>query len=125
MLKSLLTMLLAVFLLIGATFAEQIIVQNTFKEFEEVIEQTYAKLMGDYPSKLDANGLEKFWLEKKRRLHVWIPHSEIKEIDLWVSECVAYTQSQNFKEAVCKLEVLKTLTSQIPNNFSLKLENLF
>ena len=125
MLKSVLTMLLAVFLLIGATFAEQIIVQNTFLEFEEVIEQTHAKLMAESPSKLDADGLESFWLEKKRKLHVWIPHAEIKEIDLWVSECVAYAQSSDFKEAVCKLEVLKTLTSQIPKNFSLKLENLF
>ncbi len=125
MLKSVLTMLLALFLLLGATFAEQITVQNTFDDFCTVIEQTQSKLSGENPSKLDADALEDFWLDKKQRLHAWIPHAEIKEIELWVSECVAYTQIEDFEEAYTKLDVLKTLAMQIPKNFSLKIENLF
>ena len=125
MIKSLLTMLLALFLLLSATFLEQIIVQNTFEDFAVVIEQTQTKLASENPSKLDADGLQNFWLEKKRKLHVWIPHTEIKEIELWVSECVAYTQIEDFDEAYTKLDVLKTLAMQIPKNFSLQLENLF
>ncbi len=125
MIKSLLTMLLALFLLIDATFAEQIIVQRTFDEFTVIIEQTQTKLSSENPSKLDADGLENFWFDKKQKLHVWIPHTEIKEIELWVSECVAYTQIEDFDEAYTKLDVLKTLAMQIPKNFSLQLENLF
>lgn len=125
MLKTLLTMLLALFLLIGATFAEQYVVQENFKNFNAVIEQTQAKLHSSSPSTQDAEGLEDFWLETKHDLHAWIPHTEIKEIDLWVSECCAYTKLGMYDEASTKLEVLKTLANQVPHNFSLLIENLF
>ena len=125
MLKSLITMLCALFLLICANFSEQIIVQKTFDEFYQIIEATQSKLQGETPTLSDSESLEDFWLDKKRSLHVWIPHTEIKEIDLWVSECVAYTRLGQFDEAITKLDVLKVLASQVPHNFSLLLENLF
>ena len=125
MLKSLITMLCALFLLICANFLEQITVQKTFDEFYQIIEATQSKLQGENPTLSDSESLEDFWLDKKRNLHVWIPHTEIKEIDLWVSECVAYTRLGQFDEAVTKLDVLKVLASQVPHNFSLLLENLF
>lgn len=125
MLKSLITMLCALFLLICANFSEQIIVQKTFDEFYQIIEATQSKLQGENPTLSDSESLEDFWLDKKRSLHVWIPHTEIKEIDLWVSECVAYTRLGQFDEAITKLDVLKVLASQVPHNFSLLLENLF
>ncbi|MBQ3572366.1 MAG: DUF4363 family protein [Clostridia bacterium] len=125
MLKSLITMLCALFLLICANFLEQITVQKTFDEFYQIIEATQSKLQGENPTLSDSESLEDFWLDKKRNLHVWIPHTEIKEIDLWVSECVAYTRLGQFDEAITKLDVLKVLASQIPHNFSLLLENLF
>ena len=125
MLKSLITMLCALFLLICANFLEQITVQKTFDEFYQIIEATQSKLQGENPTLSDSESLEDFWLDKKRNLHVWIPHTEIKEIDLWVSECVAYTRLGQFDEAITKLDVLKILASQVPHNFSLLLENLF
>ena len=67
MLKSVLTMILALFLLLGATFAEQITVQNTFDDFCTVIEQTQSKLSGESPSKLDADALEASRLDTPRR----------------------------------------------------------
>lgn len=125
MIKSIITMVVALGILVGANFYEQIYVQNTFDQFYEVIEQTQSKLQANSPSLSDSEGLEDFWLAKKRNLHVWIPHTEIKEIDLWVSECCAYTRLGDFEEAITKLDVLKILASQVPHNFSLLIENLF
>ena len=125
MTKTLLTMLLAVILLISCTVIEQNTVKKTFEEFDCLVCVTQEKLKSESPSVLDSEGLFDFWFEKKRLLHVWIPHAEIKEIDLWISECSAYTKLGMFNEAITKLDVLKMLSKQLPHNFSLKIENLF
>ncbi len=125
MIKSLVTMFIAIALLFCAITAEQKTVNQSFEEFKKIIYVTQKKLESENPTPNDADGLRDFWLEQKRKLHAWIPHSEIKEIDLWVSECSAYTKIGKFDEACTKLEVLKTLSVQTPFNFLLLIENLF
>ena len=125
MIKSILTTALAILILLGAGIFENYQVSKTFLTFNEFLQQTQLKLESESATVLDCEALEKFWLEKKRTLHVWIPHNDIKEIDLWMAECVAYTRAGDFTEAVCKIKVLKILASQVPFNFTLKLENIF
>ena len=125
MLKSVITTLLAIILFFVASFFEQRYLKKTFDEFYTIIEKTEIKLSGENPSNEDAEGLKIFWLEKKRRLHSIIPHNDVKEIDLWVSECSAYTQKSMYDEALSKLEVLKTLAVQVPSALIFKFENIF
>ncbi len=73
----------------------------------------------------DVSALQNFWLEKKRSLHVYVPHAELKELDLWISEALTYAEYGKNDEAIAKLVVVKTLCEQIPKTFSLKIENLF
>ena len=73
----------------------------------------------------DALAVQKNWLTHKEHMHVFIPHTEIKEIDLWLSETVSYVKSQNWEEARAKIEVLAELVEQIPHTFRFRLENLF
>ena len=109
MLKSVITTLLATILFFCASFAEQKYIKKTFSELYQIIEKTEIKLSGEKASQEDAESLKIFWLEKKRTLHVIIPHNDVKEIDLWVNECSAYTQKSMYTEAISKLQVLKTL----------------
>ena len=125
MLKSVITTLLAIILFLMASFFEQRYLKKTFDEFYLIIEKTEIKLNGENPSNEDAESLKIFWLEKKRRLHAIIPHNDVKEIDLWVSECSAYTQKSMYDEALSKLEVLKTLAVQVPYALIFKFENIF
>jgi len=125
MIKSIFTTLIAILVLIGASIWESKQINNTFDTFYDFLEQSEQKLKSESASPLDLKVLEDFWLDKKRSLHVWIPHNDIKEIDLWVSECVAYTEAKKYDEAICKIEVLKVLAKQVPNTFILKLENIF
>lgn len=125
MLKSALTTLLAVFLLFEASFLEQKYLAKTFNDFYQIIEKTQIKISSSNPSIEDAEGLKIFWLKNKKRLHAVIPHNDVKEIDLWVSECSAYTKLGMFEEAICKLEVLKTLAKEVPASFILRFENIF
>jgi hypothetical protein len=57
-------------------------------------------------------------------LHVFIPHTEIKEVDLWLSESVTLVQNKKWEDALSKVEVLRELAEQIPKTFTLKIENV-
>lgn len=125
MVKTIVTTVLAITILLCAGFLENKQVNEVFNEFYVFLECTEEKLNNKTATALDTEILEKFWLKKKRTLHIWIPHNDIKEIDLWMAECVAYTNEKDYDEALCKIKVLKVLTKQVPFNFILKIENVF
>ena len=85
----------------------------------------YEKVEEEYANREDVLAVQKSWLKKKSRLHVFIPHNEIKEIDLWLSESVTLVEKEKWEDALSKIEVLKELTEQIPNTFKVTIENIF
>lgn len=125
MVKSLISLTCALALLFAAAAYETNYVKNTFEVFTIYLEQTQQKLETQTATTEDARALLNFWTTKKRGLHLFIPHNEIKEIDLWLSECAAFTEEKNYPEAKSKTVVLLQLAKQIPNAFTLKIENLF
>lgn len=125
MTKSIFTTLLALAVLFSAAFAENKKITNTFDGFYSFLEQTEIKLNRNQLTLQDAYALKDYWLTKKRTLHIWIPHNEIKEIDLWIGETIAYAKIKKYDEVLTKVQVLKLLCKQIPTIFSLKPENVF
>lgn len=125
MVRSLISTACALAILFGAAAYETSFIKNTFSTFSVYLKQTEEKLENEQATPADATALLNFWLNKKRKLHIFIPHNEIKEIDLWLSECVAFTEEGNFPEAKSKIVVLLELSEQIPNTFLLKIENVF
>lgn len=125
MVKSIISGACALIILLAAAFYEGTYVKNTFDTFHVYLQQTNEKLELKTACAEDARALQRFWLEKKRALHVFIPHNEIKEIDLWLAECSAFTAAGNFEEAQSKITVLICLCEQIPKTFLLKAENIF
>ena len=125
MIKSIFTTIIALSILFSASLLEGNYISKTFNTFYNFLEESEIKLEDKKATLQDLEILENFWLDKKRLLHVWIPHNDIKEIDLWIAECVAYVKAQNYTEAINKIKVLKLLARQIPNTFLLKFENIF
>lgn len=125
MVKSIVSGACALIILLAAAFYEGTYVKNTFNAFYVYLQQTDEKLQLKTATREDALALQNFWLEKKRTLHVFIPHNEIKEIDLWLAECAAFTAAGDFEEAKSKITVLLCLSEQIPKTFLLKTENIF
>lgn len=125
MVRSLISVACALAILFGAAAYETKYIKSTFSTFSVYLKKTEEKLEKEEATPADANVLMNFWLDKKRKLHIFIPHNEIKEIDLWLSECVAFTEEGNFPEAKSKIVVLLELCEQIPNTFLLKIENVF
>ncbi len=125
MVKSAVSMIIvAVLLTVGALF-EADFVHRQFSEFDEVLSVLYEKVNEQTAVEDDVYAVQKNWLDKKKYLHVFIPHNEIKEIDLWLAEAVKLVRDEEWHDAVSKVEVLKELSEQIPKTFSVTWENIF
>ena len=114
----------AVILTVGAIY-ETNFVKKQFTDFSAAIDCVYEKVDEKIATEDDVYALQKSWLEKKRYLHIFIPHNEIKEVDLWLAESIKLVRDEKWEDALSKMEVLKELAEQIPKTFKVSPENIF
>ncbi len=124
MVKSVISVIVATALIAFGAIWENVKLNNAFNELIVCIDEINLKLEDGTASKDDILSLQSLWIKKKEGLHVYIPHTEIKEIDLWIAEATTYVVYGKNDEALAKLEVVKELCEQIPKTFSVRLENL-
>ena len=124
MVKTTISIIAVICLLVTFSIYEQLFVSKQFDEFHGVLQTLYVKIEDNTASSDDVYAVQKNWLDKKRFLHAFIPHNEIKEIDLWLSEAVTLVRDKEWNDAISKVEVLKELCEQIPKTFSLSWENV-
>jgi hypothetical protein len=125
MVKTFVSMLvISVMLLVGAYF-ESNFINRQFDEFHSVLSVLYDKIDEETAVMDDVYAVQNNWLDKKRWLHAFIPHNEIKEIDLWLSESATLVRDKEWADAISKIEVLKELCEQIPKTFRISWENIF
>ena len=124
MVRSIISMLcVAIILALGAIY-ENNFVTRQFDEMHTVLQTLYEKVDEKSATQDDVYAVQENWLEKKRFLHAFIPHNEIKEIDLWLSESATLVRDKEWSDAISKIEVLIELTEQIPKTFRLSWENV-
>lgn len=124
MVKSIISTILATVLLVSLSFIEQTVINNTFFELKENLSVVYAKTENQTAIKDDILAYQKFWIKKKEYLHVFIPHNEIKEMDLWIGESCTLIENKKYEDALSKLDVVMELIEQIPKTFALRVENV-
>lgn len=117
------TAIVALLLILGAIY-ETNFVQRQFNEFNVVVAELYEKTDNHIAVEDDVLAVQKNWEDKKRWLHAFIPHTEIKEVELWLAETITLVRDKEWSDAISKLEVLKELSKQIPKNFLISLENV-
>lgn len=125
MVKTLVSMLCVVMLLFLGTMFEMNFINRQFGEFSVVVDELYEKIDTQTATENDVYAVQENWLNKKKYLHAFIPHNEIKEMDLWLSESATLVRDKKWEDALSKLEVLKELTEQIPQTFKLTFANIF
>ena len=117
------TIVVAILLAVGSLYEHNFITRQ-FDELSTNLEILYEKIEEEEAIEDDVYAVQTAWLDKKRFLHIFIPHNEIKEIDLWLSESATLVRDKEWKDAISKIEVLIELSEQIPKTFSLKIENV-
>ena len=125
MVKTIVSMVCVGVIILSAALWEGYFIKNEFTEFHDVLEVLYDKVDDKTATQEDVYAVQKNWLNKKRYLHILIPHTEIKEVDLWLSEAVTLVRDKQWEDAISKVEVLLELTEQIPKTFSIAVENIF
>ena len=124
MVKSAISMIFVFFVLLSFGIYEKVFITENFNELNCVFTALYEKIEEESANGEDVVSTQKNWLNKKKYLHAFIPHTEIKEIDLWLSEAITFVDKKDYKEALSKLEVLIELTEQIPKTFAVSFENI-
>ena len=124
MVKSILTAILTLLILFCFSIYEQRYINETFSEFKEIMVTVYKKVENDEARKDDALSAQTYWINKKEKLHIFIPHNEIKEIDLWLAESTTLIENNKKEDALSKLDVVIELIEQIPKTFSFRIENI-
>ncbi len=124
MVKSIISMAVVSILLIIGSVYERNFIDRQFTELGQVLEVLYEKVDEQTATQDDVYAVQKNWLEKKKYLHIFIPHNEIKEIDLWLSESSTLVRDEEWNDAISKIEVLKELAEQIPKTFLVRWENI-
>ena len=125
MVKTLLSIFITLGLLIGAAWGEQFFVDRQFDKFEGALQTLDKKVREETAVRGDAESVRALWEGEKKVLHIVIPHTDISYIDYWLGEAVSYVESQNYVDALSKIEVLLVLCKQIPQTYRITFENVF
>ena len=86
--------------------------------------EVYKKTENQTAVKDDILSAQELWLENKKHLQMFIPHNEIKEIELWIAESTTLVENKKYDDALSKIDVVIELIEQIPKTFSLRIENI-
>lgn len=124
MIRSLIYILVSLAIICGLTFCEQSTLESSFNDLKREVAVIKEKAQSETVAEKDVKKLQDKWIKQKEILHVFIPHNEIKEVDLWLSECLYYSRKSDYAETNAKAEVLSELFEQIPKTFSFRIENL-
>ena len=124
MVKSIISVIVASLILFIASICEQNYINDTFSELKDSFVIIYNKIENDTAVKEDILSVQKLWISKKEKLHIFISHNEIKEVDLWIAETVTLVENGKKEDAVSKIDVVIELMEQIPKSFSFRVENL-
>lgn len=125
MVRTIISILIAALLLLGACLFEANYIHREFDEFHAVLVTLYEKTDNQTANEEDAKAVRQLWEEKKRHLHVWVPHTDISYVEYWLSEAVGLIYMKRYDEALPKLEVLLEITKNLPGTYSLDPENVF
>lgn len=124
MVKAFITAIVGIAIIVGASIFENAYIEKTFSNFNSAVFEVYQKTENETATKEDVLAVQNLWIKNKKTLHVFIPHNDIKEFDLWISEAVSLVEKKMWEDALSKLEVVIEMTEQIPKTYTLRIENI-
>jgi hypothetical protein len=110
---------------VGFFVFTELYLSKQFTEFYGALDELYKKIELKEANREDAYAVRSMWQDKKRNLHVFIPHNDISYIDYWLNEACALIYTENYELALGKIEVLKEIAKNLPDGYSVAFENVF
>ena len=113
-------------LILSLAFTEFHMTVTTAKQEINLIEKAEhsAKNNSEKTEKL-CGDIKKLWDDKKHRLEIFLPHSDIDQIDISVENLVRYCEQKDFKKVYTECGVLKNHMSSLNDSEEVNFHNLF
>ena len=124
MVKTLISIVVSAAILFGVSFFSIDYVNDTFALFERALLSLYDKTEAQTATYEDGTAVQRFWEEKKKSLHIWVPHTAIQEVDYQLYEAVGFLYVHDYKAALPKIEVVLGMCENIPHSYTLGVENI-
>ena len=124
MIRTILSIIVTAFLLLSVSVADICYTQHTFSQFREVLQILFDKTETKTATYQDGEAVRTFWEDKRKILHIWLPHASIQEIDLQLSETLGYLYQENYEDSLAKIEVLIRSSQLLPDSYTLKWKNI-
>ena len=125
MIKTIVSIVITLSLLLCACILENYYVNKVFAKFDYIVRTLYDKTEAQTATYEDGTAVQTFWEEKKRGLQVWLAHASIQEVDYQLYEAVGYLYVKDFESALPKLEIIIGMCENIPYSYTLSWENIF
>lgn len=125
MVKSIIYTLTALALCVGVFIGVEIYLHKQFEQFGDALETLYRKIENEEANREDGYAVREMWANKKSKLHIFLPHNDISYVDYWLNEACGLIYEGNYQLALCKIEVLRDVAKNLPDGYTLKLENIF
>lgn len=124
MVRTCISILVALGFILGLTFLELHYVQEAFDSYRNVLTGLYEKTEKGDATHEDGIAAQRHWAHMKKSLHIWLPHNAIENLDFHLSEALGYLYEGQFTDALPKIEVLIDMTENIPHAFEFSIENI-
>lgn len=125
MVKAIAYTVTAILVCIGLFIFAEWYLNEQFKEFSGALDALYEKIEDETATAEDGYAVRSIWDDKKSKLQILVPHNDISYIDYWISEACGLLYNGRYDLALGKIEVLKEITKNLPDAYSLRLENIF
>lgn len=115
---------MASLLLAVGGLCEWAVVRGNFNGFNEELTALTVKLEEETANTEDAKAVQTSWEERKKVLHIWIPHNDVTRIDDYMSETVRLVTEKEYALALAKVNVMLHLTKCLPDTYMPHVENI-
>lgn len=125
MVRSIIYTATAIALCVAFFVFTEIYVGEQFGRLTEAAAELRRKTEEGEASENDALAVQALWDDKKSKLHIFIPHNDIAQIDYCLSEARGHLAAGNAELALAKIETVVRLSRSLPSSYSVRLENVF
>ena len=124
MVKTAISILISLAVIIGVYVLEVTQVNLAFSAFRSSLISLYQKTEREQSTHEDGKAVRMLWEKEKRKLYFWLSHTVIENIDYQLNESLGYLYEGGYQDALPKLEILIKMSEYIPDSYSLNWENI-
>ena len=125
MAKTVSGLLISLALLLGCSLYEIFYITSSLSHFRDAVIGVFQRTEEHRATHEDGNALRLIWENKKRTLHIWLPHTALENVDYHLNEALGYLYQENYEDALPKLEVIIDMSENIIRSITVLPENIF